>query len=55
VLDHDLRAAALAALALDRDRVRRYGERFSWEASSRQFVSSLVPARIPEAGLVHAA
>jgi glycosyltransferase involved in cell wall biosynthesis len=55
VLDYDLRAAALAALALDRDRVRRYGERFSWEASSRQFLSSLVPARAREAGLVQAA
>jgi glycosyltransferase involved in cell wall biosynthesis len=54
VLDHDLRKAALAALSLDRDRVRRYGERFSWEASSRQFVASLVPARVPEATLVQA-
>jgi hypothetical protein len=55
VLDNDLRAAALAALSLDRDRVRRYGERFSWESSSRQFVSSLVPARLREACLVQAA
>jgi glycosyltransferase involved in cell wall biosynthesis len=55
VLDNDLRAAALAALALDRDRVRRYGERFTWESCSRQFVSSLVPARVPEAALVQAA
>ncbi|MGZ5111410.1 MAG: glycosyltransferase family 4 protein [Usitatibacter sp.] len=54
VLDHDLGAAALAALALDRDKVRRYGERYSWEFSSRQFVSSLVPARSLEASLAQA-
>ena len=45
VLDNDLGAAALAALTLDREKVRRYGERFSWEHSSRQFLASLVPAR----------
>lgn len=55
VLDNDLGAAALAALSLDRDRVHRYGERFSWEHSSRQFLASLVPARIREASLVEAA
>ena len=55
VLDEDLHAAALAALSLDRDKVRRYGERFSWEHSSRQFLSSLVPARAREASLVEAA
>lgn len=54
VLDHDLGAAALAALALDRDQVRRYGERYSWEFSSRQFLSSLVPARSLEASLAQA-
>jgi glycosyltransferase involved in cell wall biosynthesis len=55
VLDEDLHAAALAALSLDRDKVRRYGERFSWEYSSRQFLSSLVPARAREASLAEAA
>lgn len=55
VLDNDLGAAAMAALALDRDRVRRYGERFSWEHSSRQFISSLVPARVEESRLAQAA
>jgi glycosyltransferase involved in cell wall biosynthesis len=55
VLDQDLGAAALAALALDRDRVRRYGERYSWEHSTRQFLSSLVPARVVEPALVQAA
>lgn len=43
VLDDDLQAAALAALELDRDAVRRYAERFSWEHCTRQFLSSLAP------------
>lgn len=55
VLDNDLGAAALAALSLDRDKVRRYAERFSWEHSTRQFVSSLVPARAKEVGVVQTA
>ncbi len=55
VLDNDLGAAALAALALDRENVRRYGQRYSWEYSSRQFVSSLVPARNLESALAQAA
>jgi len=55
VLDEDLGAAALAALALDRDKVRRYAQRYSWEQSSRQFLSSLVPSRATEGALVHAA
>lgn len=44
VLANDLREAALAALLLDRDGVRRYAERFSWEDCTRQFVANLVPA-----------
>jgi glycosyltransferase involved in cell wall biosynthesis len=55
VLDADLGAAAMAALALDREKVRRYAERYSWEHSSRQFVSSLVPAVPVEARLARAA
>jgi glycosyltransferase involved in cell wall biosynthesis len=55
VLANDLGAAALAALALDRDKVRRYGERFSWEHCSRQFLASLVPSRTVEAPLAEAA
>ena len=55
VLDQDLGAAALAALALDRDKVRRFGERYSWEHSTRQFVASLVPACVPATTLVQAA
>ena len=45
VLDADLQSAAMRALELDRTRVRRFAERFSWEMSSRQFLDHLVPAR----------
>ena len=45
ILNEDLREAALTALGLDRDDVRRYAERYSWERSTRQFASHLVPAR----------
>jgi len=55
VLDNDLAAAALAALQLDRDKVWRHGRKYSWEQCTRQFVSSLVPARVPEAVLAEAA
>jgi hypothetical protein len=55
VLDNDLGAAAMAALSLDRERVRRYAERFSWEAATRQFVEHLVPARSGEVALATAA
>ncbi|HEY4999127.1 MAG TPA: glycosyltransferase family 1 protein, partial [Usitatibacter sp.] len=55
VLDDDLGAAAMKALTLDRDRVARYGARYSWERSTRQFLSSLVPARCMEAALAEAA
>jgi glycosyltransferase involved in cell wall biosynthesis len=55
VLENDLGAAAMAALILDRDKVARYGERFSWEHCSRQFLASLVPARAKEGALAQAA
>ncbi len=55
VLDHDLGAAAMAALALDRERVHRHGVRYSWEHCTRQFVSSLVPVRALERSLARAA
>jgi glycosyltransferase involved in cell wall biosynthesis len=55
VLDEDLAAAARAALALDRGQVRRFAERYSWEYSSRQFLSNLVPARRRNAALAGAA
>lgn len=40
-LDRDLRTAALAALDLDRDQAAAYGARFSWTASTDQFLSHL--------------
>ena len=55
VLDNDLAAAAVKALSLDRDRVARFGARYSWEHSTRQFVSQLVPARLPASRLAEAA
>lgn len=55
ILDDDLGAAAMGALTLDRDKVARYGSRYSWEHSTRQFLSSLVPARSVEAALAEAA
>jgi len=41
VLDWDLRAAALAALDLDRAAARRRAEQFPWEKSAAAFVSKL--------------
>ena len=55
VLDADLGAAALAALQLDRDKVRRFALRYSWAHASQQFVSSLVPARMGQVRLATAA
>ncbi len=55
VLDSDLGAAAMSALALERDKVARYAERFSWELSTRQFVRNLVPARAGEVSFAQAA
>lgn len=46
VLDEDLKAAALAALALDRDACRREAEGWTWARASAQFLSYLVPARV---------
>lgn len=40
-LDHDLRAAALAALDCDRDACRAYAEKFSWLESARQFYGNI--------------
>jgi glycosyltransferase involved in cell wall biosynthesis len=47
VLSEDLREAALAALALDRDVVRRYAMRYSWGEATRQFMSHLRPLGAP--------
>jgi glycosyltransferase involved in cell wall biosynthesis len=54
VLDEDLQAAALRALELDRAKVRRFAERYTWETSSRQFVEHLVPAQATAARLLTA-
>jgi glycosyltransferase involved in cell wall biosynthesis len=45
VLDADLRRGALDALSLDRGAVRRFAERFPWDAATRQFVAHLNPRR----------
>jgi len=45
VLAQDLRAAAMAALRLDRDAVRTYALRYSWTAATQQFIANLSPAR----------
>ncbi len=42
VIDHDLRAACLAALHKPRDGVRRHAEQFNWPAATRQFEQALV-------------
>jgi glycosyltransferase involved in cell wall biosynthesis len=43
VLDDDLRAAALAALALDRVATRRHALAFSWDRATAQFAANLRP------------
>ncbi|RPI64324.1 MAG: glycosyltransferase family 1 protein [Lysobacterales bacterium] len=45
VLDEDLRAAALAALAIDREGCRRAAGEWTWERATAQFLSNLVCAR----------
>lgn len=42
-LRDDLKEACLAALKVDRSEVRRFAERYSWAAASRQFLSHLHP------------
>lgn len=39
----DLREACLAALEIERDKVRQFAQRYSWAAASRQFLSHLHP------------
>jgi glycosyltransferase involved in cell wall biosynthesis len=43
VLNHDLRAAALAALELSREAVRGHALAFSWERATAQFLGNLHP------------
>ncbi len=49
VLSQDLRAAALAALAIPRTRCRSFAEAFSWRRSAEAFLSHLAPIRHPAA------
>ncbi|WP_297577305.1 glycosyltransferase [uncultured Deefgea sp.] len=42
-LNENLHEACLAALRIDRNEVRRFAERYSWAAASRQFLSHLHP------------
>lgn len=49
VLDNDLRAAALAALAIPRQRCRAYALNFTWRASAQQLVDNLRPTGFPAA------
>jgi glycosyltransferase involved in cell wall biosynthesis len=44
VLDDDLRAAALAALDIGRDRCRAYSLGYSWAASAKQFLDNIIAA-----------
>ena len=43
MMSEDLRGAALAALDLDRDTVRRHAAEYSWQAATDQFVRNLRP------------
>ena len=45
ILAHDLRAAALDALRLDRSAVRQYAMQYSWAEATRQFIGNLHPMR----------
>jgi hypothetical protein len=54
VLDEDLRAACMRALAIPRSVARLRAERFSWRSTSEQFLSYLQPIRRPSAPSVAA-
>jgi glycosyltransferase involved in cell wall biosynthesis len=45
VLDHDLKQAALRALAIPRSSCRTYALRFSWRRSAEEFLANLIPIR----------
>jgi glycosyltransferase involved in cell wall biosynthesis len=47
VLDHDLRAAALTALLIPRERCRAHALKFTWRASAQQFLLNLQPIVAP--------
>jgi glycosyltransferase involved in cell wall biosynthesis len=45
VLDHDLRAAAMRALDVPRERARARALQFDWRPVCEQFIANLVPVR----------
>ena len=45
VLDEDLRAACLAALAIPRERARAHAEAFTWANATEQFLTNVATAR----------
>jgi glycosyltransferase involved in cell wall biosynthesis len=47
VLDEDLRAACLKALAIPRERARESSLRFTWKESARQFLDNIEASRLP--------
>jgi glycosyltransferase involved in cell wall biosynthesis len=49
VLDHDLGMAALAALAIPREKARTHALTFSWEASAREFIDNVQSAHAKDA------
>jgi len=55
VLSHDLREAALAALSLDRTRVRAKAAEYSWENAARLFLANITGACLNDRSRVHAA
>ncbi|MDO9381449.1 MAG: glycosyltransferase family 1 protein [Hyphomicrobiaceae bacterium] len=50
ILSHNLREAALAALALDRVAVRRAAEAYTWDAAARLFVENVERALFVQRG-----
>jgi len=48
VLSEDLRSAALAALSLDRNRVRARAAEFSWESAARLFLANITSTCLNE-------
>ncbi len=50
ILDMDLRKACLAALALDRSRVRELAVTYSWERAARLFISNIETALFASQG-----
>ena len=54
VLDHDLRAACLAALDIPRDRARAHAETYTWAKATDQFLTNVAAARTEHADRLRA-